>query len=435
MMKRSCVCTVLVTLLAACGGDPQTEESTTAAPTVPEACADDLTTATAEYLHYPGIGCDEATTRALAGLGSFHYRKACTEAADGSKPVRGQVVKCWPAVETNTSMDGSFVDVQLCCDQGGGGAPAAPVPETTFVARTLACPDGKVDAMATDLHFPGETSCATAADAAERSLEIAAYRRACAGATQASRDDRVLAVATARCRLDRTGAMVDVAVCCNADAPKRVASNTTDIWEALRTRDTTALQRLLVAEPALAEARDPPGVTLLHRATSVEIAKFLVSRGIDVNATDEAGQTPLHVAVSGRQNDLVEALIAMGAAVDAADRYGSRPLTHARTGALVRILLERGAEVDDGHALHAAAFYGASDAAKELIDGGADLEARDANGDTPLHRAVFRKQTELVRLLLTAGADANARNHGGRTPLAMANAGPIADLLRAAGGS
>ncbi len=87
----------------------------------------------------------------------------------------------------------------------------------------------------------------------------------------------------------------------------------------------------------------------------VATATLLLDQGADVNATDQFGNTSLHLAV----------------------RYPD----------LVRLLLERGARVG----------------------------ARNAFGDTPLHRAVGDKR--IVELLLTAGADATARNLFDKTPL------------------
>ena len=75
--------------------------------------------------------------------------------------------------------------------------------------------------------------------------------------------------------------------------------------------------------------------------------------------------------------------------------------------------------------------------ALELVaEKGADLEARDANGDTPLHRAVETGMRKLTQSLLAAGADPRARTRNGETALHLAALHvelEFTDLLLAAG--
>jgi ankyrin repeat protein len=59
-------------------------------------------------------------------------------------------------------------------------------------------------------------------------------------------------------------------------------------------------------------------------------------------------------------------------------------------------------------------------AVRTLIDDGADVDARDADGNTPLILAAFYARPECVALLLEKGADANAANKAGVTALIRA---------------
>jgi uncharacterized protein len=53
----------------------------------------------------------------------------------------------------------------------------------------------------------------------------------------------------------------------------------------------------------------------------------------------------------------------------------------------------------------------------QLLNDGADANARDNEGFAPLHLAAKGQSDEVVRLLLESGADVNARNNKGETPL------------------
>jgi ankyrin repeat protein len=71
--------------------------------------------------------------------------------------------------------------------------------------------------------------------------------------------------------------------------------------------------------------------------------------------------------------------------------------------------------------LFKAARYGNVSDARELIDAGADIHAKDEWQMTPLHLAAENGHTSVARLLIEKGhADRNAPNREGDTPLHLA---------------
>jgi hypothetical protein len=71
-------------------------------------------------------------------------------------------------------------------------------------------------------------------------------------------------------------------------------------------------------------------------------------------------------------------------------------------------------------ALMSAAYVGAVELARDLIDRGVDLDAQDDDGFTALMYAANAGNEELVRLLVGAGADVNQSDNAGSTPLMFA---------------
>ena len=67
--------------------------------------------------------------------------------------------------------------------------------------------------------------------------------------------------------------------------------------------------------------------------------------------------------------------------------------------------------------LHYACDNGHMELAMALVDRGADVDARDNNGDTSLHLACWRGDMNMAMALIDMGADVNARNDKQMTPL------------------
>jgi hypothetical protein len=108
----------------------------------------------------------------------------------------------------------------------------------------------------------------------------------------------------------------------------------------------------------------------------------------------------------------------------------------------VRAMLDHGAVVKGNNklltALHWAVTMGHRDVAELLIERGAAVEARAADGHTPLHMAAREGDAQMVQCLLEARANPNSTNNAGQTAvdlaLAFAEDEPeVAQVLLAAG--
>jgi ankyrin repeat protein len=88
----------------------------------------------------------------------------------------------------------------------------------------------------------------------------------------------------------------------------------------------------------------------------------------------------------------------------------------------VQDLLDRGADLEAKSnfgrtPLHLASINNHIETAKLLLEKGVDVEAKDNIGRTPLYYASRDNHIEIAKLLLDRGADVEAKDNIGRTPL------------------
>ena len=178
------------------------------------------------------------------------------------------------------------------------------------------------------------------------------------------------------------------------------------------------------------------------RNRDLEAARSLVEQGVDVNAADPEGLTPLHWAAHWDDLRLVELLLEKGADARARNRYGVTPLHEAATvanAAIVEALLRGGADANAaGYAagetpLMTAARSGNVDAVRALAAQGGDVNAfEEFSGQTALMWAVTENHPDVAQFLIDQGAsvdrpsvtfdleDTRGRALGGLTPLHFA---------------
>lgn len=186
------------------------------------------------------------------------------------------------------------------------------------------------------------------------------------------------------------------------------------------------LEKELKVSTALVNDCDAQGRTPLCWATIRDdqlAVKTLLAFGADPNIADDTGSACLHFA---RSPEVCHALLKKHADVHARNRIYSRTPLHSfckRDGTIAMIdqLIDAGLEVDardaDGETpLLNAIFRGFTAAAEKLIELGADLDACNVSSrESSIHFAVEFDRHEILARLLQQGVDYTARNIRGRT--------------------
>ncbi len=139
-------------------------------------------------------------------------------------------------------------------------------------------------------------------------------------------------------------------------------------------------------------------------ANDIDKINMLISTGvIDINSPDEAGNTPLYLAVSNNNVSLAAHLISLGADMNLTNN-------------------------EDVSLLHVMAAYEDVTLLSLVIKQIKNINARSVDGNTPLHVAVYENNNpKLIEMLLYYGAKINALNgnNSNLLHLAIGKEGPI----------
>ncbi len=210
------------------------------------------------------------------------------------------------------------------------------------------------------------------------------------------------------------------------------AQNLQHLFSAIKNNNYDSV-KILISQGVDVNAKNDDGLTPLMLAcytdTKGNIVKLLIDKGADVNTKDNDGETPLlYACANDTTGNIVKLLIDNGADVNAKDNDGDTPLMFAcykdTKGNIVKLLLDKGADVNvknnDGLTpLMVACAYNKNDKiVKSLLDHGADVNTNDNDGWTPLmYAAKYNSNPAIYELLKLKGADINATNNEGKTAL------------------
>jgi ankyrin repeat protein len=160
-----------------------------------------------------------------------------------------------------------------------------------------------------------------------------------------------------------------------------------------------------------------------------EVVRDFLSRGVDVNQTDEDGNTFLIMATRHEQTDIARLLVEHQADIYATNNEGQTAWTLATfTGnsELIELLIQQGVDVNtkiespdwEGFtALMIAAYKGNAQLVHFLIEHGAEIEAKMHYGWTALMLAASGGNLNIVQYLLEQGADIHAKDPDNQTAL------------------
>ena len=165
------------------------------------------------------------------------------------------------------------------------------------------------------------------------------------------------------------------------------------------TEGNSSTVALLLSKGANVEARNKSQRTpLLSAALNGDslTVSHLLDHGANMKETDSGGNTAIHLAVWGGHEDTVALLASRGAPLDAPASQGATPLLITVQNGMTEmcaLLLSLGCDVEESH---------------------------KTEQTVPLQYAAIKGCHSMVRLLLERGADVNTR-HGGSTPIFLAS--------------
>ncbi len=205
-----------------------------------------------------------------------------------------------------------------------------------------------------------------------------------------------------------------------------------EIFDAVKANDLAKVKALVEKDTSLVNLKDAAGNTPLHQAAitgSVPTVEYLLSKGAEIDSVNTRLNTPLHEALRSEKNETAVFLIKNNCDLNRQNVTGYTPLHYAaRYNCLpaLELLISKGANLetkDNGRKQTPLAFLSMMtnnvEAARKLIESGADMNARDRDNLTPLAHAIHSGANELIDLFLNKKADIDTSNGLGKTMLAM----------------
>jgi ankyrin repeat protein len=175
-------------------------------------------------------------------------------------------------------------------------------------------------------------------------------------------------------------------------------------------------------------------LTAAAKEGDVATIKELLNKGakIDEPNVGKWSATPLYWSLSDCKFEAAELLLKKGANANSADSFGLAPLHMAVCCkdvnlSFIEYLIEKGADVnfkntsDGWRSLHYAISCGSDDAARLLIEKGANVNSLADDGTSPLILAAKKDSVFIAKLLLEKGANVDWRDFKKKNAMSYAN--------------
>ncbi len=240
---------------------------------------------------------------------------------------------------------------------------------------------------------------------------------------------------------------VSLATAWSADADP---DGTTALHRAIYAGDVVETRRLLAAgaDPRAANLFGATPLMLAAARGDATLIRLLLDAGVDSNSANDEGQTALMAVARTGSVEAAALLLKHGANVQQHEQWGGQTaLMWAAAQSqpqMIRLLLKHGAHVDERSAVRDwqrrvtaegrpkdmyrggltpllfAAREGCIDCMRALLDRRADIDLPDPDGTTALVMALLNYHWDAAKFLIEAGADVNLWDIYGQSPLYVA---------------
>lgn len=146
----------------------------------------------------------------------------------------------------------------------------------------------------------------------------------------------------------------------------------------------------------------------------VEMVRFLIDKGANVNYSDNNGMTPLMFAIKLGNLELVSILINAGADINDEDNFNQNIVMYAAQESqyeILKILLNKGANGNfkTYSPLMLSCIFGDVNSLKNQIEKGEKIDGMSVNFITPLMLASMCGHDQIIKILIENGSEINRR--------------------------